>query len=60
MSLLPLQIILGFQVTAAVVIFIQLVAGDDQGGRAVRLQKVRRSFSAKERIENQPFGDDAR
>lgn len=38
MNLLPLQIVLGFQVAAAVVILIQLMKGDDGDG-ALRIEK---------------------
>jgi hypothetical protein len=52
MNLLPLQIILGFQVAAAVVIFIQLMKGDDadkplraeSARRSERLRSLNRSF----------------
>jgi hypothetical protein len=58
MSLLPLQIVLGLQVAAAAVIFIQLIADDDEDS-AVRLQRVRRS-AAKKRVSNRSFEEDAK
>lgn len=43
MNLLPLQIVLGFQVAAAVVILIQLMKGDDGDG-PLRTEKANRSI----------------
>ncbi|MBS0253050.1 MAG: hypothetical protein JSR78_18480 [Proteobacteria bacterium] len=42
MNLLPLQIVLGFQVAAAVVILIQLMKGDDGDG-SLRVEKSKQS-----------------
>ncbi|MBS0235389.1 MAG: hypothetical protein JSR99_18115 [Proteobacteria bacterium] len=59
MNLLPLQIILGFQVAAAVVIFIQLMKGAD-GDRPLRAEKVARPAATRRRaaidgsFENDP------
>jgi hypothetical protein len=59
MNLLPLQIVLGLQVAAAVVIFIQLMAGDE-GERALQPEKARRSAAAKKRLLHRCLEDDAR
>jgi hypothetical protein len=59
MNLLPLQIVLGFQVTAAVVIFIQLMAGDGSES-SLRPEKARRAAAAKRRLANRSFDDGAR
>ena len=58
MSLLPLQIILGLQVAAAVVIFIQLMAGGGEDD-AFSVRKNRYP-SAKERPADRFVTDDAR
>lgn len=42
MNLLPLQIVLGFQVAAAVVILIQLMKGEDGDG-SLRTEKATRA-----------------
>lgn len=57
MNLLPLQIVLGFQVAAAVVIFIQLMKGEDGDGplRAEKADGLR-----KRRAILRSPGDDAR
>ncbi|WP_155831084.1 MULTISPECIES: hypothetical protein [unclassified Hyphomicrobium] len=57
MNLLPLQIVLGFQVAAAVVIFIQLMKGEDGDGplRAEKADRLR-----KHRAILRSPGDDAR
>ena len=57
MNLLPLQIVLGFQVFAAVVIFIQLMKRDEDD-RPLQAAKARRS--AKRRLINRSFGDGER
>jgi hypothetical protein len=57
MNLLPLQVILGFQVAAAIVIAVQLLAGDGEDA-PYRLRKVR--AAAKRRLVSRSLDDDGR
>jgi hypothetical protein len=57
MNLLPLQIVLGFQVAAAVAIFIQLISGDE-ADKSLRTRRMRRVTSAKRRVIQRSLDDD--
>ncbi len=57
MNLLPLQIVLGLQVAAAVVIFIQLMRGDE-ADEPLRSEKGRRASVMGRRVVNRSFDDD--
>jgi uncharacterized PurR-regulated membrane protein YhhQ (DUF165 family) len=57
MNLLPLQIVLGFQVAAAAVIFIQLMKGDEVD-EPLGAKKARRAVAAGRLIAGRSFGDD--
>jgi hypothetical protein len=58
MSLLPLQIVLGFQVAAAIVILIQLMK-DDESERPISAEKLRRA-APRQNTLHPSFKDDAR
>ncbi len=59
MNLLPLQIVLGFQIAAAVVIAIQLMKRDD-GDEPLRAEQVRRAEAARRRISGRSWHHAAR
>ena len=59
MNLLPLQIVLGLQVAAAVVIFLQLMKGDE-ADEPLTAERGRRASIWRRRIADRTFEDNAR
>jgi hypothetical protein len=59
MNLLPLQIVLGLQVAAAVVIFLQLMKGDD-ADEPLTTERGRGASIWRRRIARRTFEDNAR